>query len=81
MAQRCSYCGRTEKQHKGVACFDVPGFTKALAELAPSRQRLEPGMRHAIEVLEQVLNRGQNGAIGAGLAIAIVELKMAIEKL
>ena len=46
-----------------------------------ARNRLEPGMRHAIHTLEHVLNRGQNGAIGAGLAIAIVELKMEIEKL
>ena len=26
MAQRCTYCGKTEKQHKGKPCFDTKGF-------------------------------------------------------
>ena len=46
-----------------------------------SPAEVKPGLCYAIQILEQVLNRGQNGAIGAGLAIAIVELKMEIEKL
>ncbi len=36
MAQRCSYCGRTEKQHGGVACIDLSGFhRKALPGHTP----------------------------------------------
>jgi len=54
---------------------------RAIAGAEEARDRLEPGMRYAIQVLEQVLNRGQNGAIGSGLAIAIVELKMEIDRL
>lgn len=54
---------------------------RAIAGAEEARDRLEPGMRYAIHVLEQVLKRGQNGAIGTGLAVAIVELKMEIEKL
>lgn len=58
--------------------------SQAIAGAEENRQRqlgVEPGLRYAIQVLEQVLNRGQNGAIGSGLAIAIVELKMEIERL
>jgi uncharacterized protein (DUF1501 family) len=32
MAQRCSYCGKTEKQHGGKACVDVAGFRIARLE-------------------------------------------------
>jgi len=32
MAQRCSYCGKTEKQHGGKACVDVAGLRRALRE-------------------------------------------------
>lgn len=30
MAQRCSYCGRTKKQHNGIACIDREGLCRAL---------------------------------------------------
>lgn len=30
MAQRCGFCGKTEKQHKGIACFDMEGAITAL---------------------------------------------------
>ena len=30
MFQRCSYCGKTEKQHKGKACIDISGGEKRM---------------------------------------------------
>lgn len=33
MAQRCTYCGRTRKQHKGKPCVDVVGFRGVLKDI------------------------------------------------
>lgn len=38
MAQRCTYCGRTRKQHK-KPCVDIAGFIRVLAE----RQEIKDG--------------------------------------
>lgn len=35
MAQRCTYCGRTKRQHFGKACVDKVGLAKAIAHMAP----------------------------------------------
>lgn len=32
MPQRCGLCGKTEKQHKGKACFDTKGFKRILEQ-------------------------------------------------
>ena len=36
MAQRCSYCGRTKKQHKGVACLDLSKLALQLRAIKES---------------------------------------------
>jgi hypothetical protein len=41
MAQRCSYCGKTEKQHRGRPCVDVAGLRKGIIYMSPLEVRGE----------------------------------------
>jgi len=41
MAQRCTYCGRTQKQHGGKACVDVAGFRQVLGKPKPVEVRIQ----------------------------------------
>lgn len=45
MAQRCSYCGRTRKQHKGKPCIDVAGFRRVLDAIKDSETVCMHGAR------------------------------------
>lgn len=41
MPQRCGLCGKTEKQHKGKACFDMDGFKRILEQRKAYEKALE----------------------------------------
>lgn len=51
MAQRCSYCGRTEKQHNGGVC-DLTGF-----ELALKQRKDDAEIKEALK-LRELLDKG-----------------------
>ena len=63
MAQRCSFCGRTKKQHNGRACVDVEGFKKILKQRADSYATLTG---NGVGEVDATADAGVVGVLGNG---------------
>ncbi len=65
MAQRCSYCGKTEKQHGGKSCFDITAFKMQIEALPALTECSNPTPNGAAKSEEKATNDSDSAVTGA----------------